>query len=256
MKNIIILIFFLLTQIMLISTITIYTEISGLSQFYDENDQLTGSAVEIVEEIQRLINDDTKIEVMPWVRGYNALLNNPNVILFSTTRTKEREELGLKWVGPILRVKWAFYSRADSDLEINSLDDAKKVNAIGTYRDDVREQFLLSQGFTNLDSTNDNVLNIRKLMFYRIDLIIGTNLGILSSLNEAGYTYKDVKLQFVIQEADLYIAFSKETEDHIVIEWDNAFRYLHETGKFEEIYNEYYPGEEVPERIPFINNKE
>ncbi len=65
-----------------------------------ETGKLTGQAAEIVKEVQKRIGDATPIEVMPWARGYSLVQSEPNVMLFSTTRTEAREGL-LQWVGPV-----------------------------------------------------------------------------------------------------------------------------------------------------------
>lgn len=233
------------------SNLTIYTEISAPNQYIDENEELTGLAVEVVRELQEIIGDTSEITVIPWARGYNALLTQPNILLFSTTRTEEREALGFKWVGPVVNAQYILYAKAGSDLVINSIEDAKKVGAIGTYIDDVREQYLMSLGFTNLDRSPDDSMNVRKLMANRIDLIVGSNTGIEPLLESEGYSIDDVVAKLVVREAYLYLAFSKETDDEIVRIWDNAFKLLQESNRFEEIYNKYLPGSKVPERVPY-----
>ena len=111
----------------------------------------TGSATEVVREIMRRLDLPTEIQVLTWARGYQLALSQPNVVLFSTARTQEREHL-FHWVGPIYKVRFGFYAKRGSGPYLTCLADAKKVGAIATYKDDVREQLLKSQGFTNLDS--------------------------------------------------------------------------------------------------------
>lgn len=236
--------------------LTIYTELSGSSQFFDESGVLTGSAVEIVQAIQEIIGDDTPIIVVPWARGYHALLEGPKVMLFSTTRTELREPL-FHWVGPVLTVTWGFYSLKDAPIEINSLDDAKEVRAIGAYRNDVREQYLLEHGFTNLDSTTDNVLNVRKLSFGRIDLLISTDKGFPSLVESAGYSMDQFELQFVIPNvsSSLYLAFSKDTPLELIQRWEEGLRTLHELNHFKSIYEYWYPNNPIPEQV-FQNRQE
>ncbi|MGM0508625.1 MAG: hypothetical protein ACQERZ_05605 [Fusobacteriota bacterium] len=55
------------------------------------------------EMLKRL---DTKltqknIEILPWARGFEMAKHQPNTLLFSTTRNKDREKK-FKWVGPIV----------------------------------------------------------------------------------------------------------------------------------------------------------
>ena len=45
-------------------------------------------------------------------------------------------------------------ARKDSDISIKSLEDAKRVNRIGTIRDDSKERLLINLGFKNLESVS------------------------------------------------------------------------------------------------------
>ena len=129
----------------------------------------TGSSTEVVREIMRRLNLSAEIQVLTWARAYQLALSQPNVVLFSTARTKEREHL-FHWVGPIYKVRFGFYARKGSGPYLSCLADAKKVSAIATYKDDVREQLLKSQGFTNLDSSKSPASNLKKLLAGRVDL--------------------------------------------------------------------------------------
>ncbi|MGB5746824.1 MAG: transporter substrate-binding domain-containing protein, partial [Desulfobacterales bacterium] len=71
---------------------------------------LTGSSTEIVREIMRRLNLPAEIQVLTWARGYQLALSRPNVVLFSTARTQEREHL-FHWVGPIYKVRFGFYAK-------------------------------------------------------------------------------------------------------------------------------------------------
>src|SRR6056297_1077756 len=226
--------FTLLTGTILSQELEIYTEISGLAQFYDEKGELVGSSIEIVREIQNRIGDTTNIQVVPWARGYHALENKAHVILFSTTLTEDRKPK-FKWVGPLYRLDWAFFVKKGSQINLNSLEEAKKLRSIGTYRDDAREQFLIQEGFTNLDSARNSVINVKKLIAGRIDAVIASDAGLKVSLEELGSTLDDVEKAFIIRTYELFIAFSKETPDIIVDEWRKALKEMYQDGTFKKI---------------------
>ena len=224
----------------------IYTEISGQAQFYDEGGYLTGSSVEIVREIQNRIGDNTEIHVVPWARGYNVLENKENVMLFSTTLTEERKPK-FKWVGPVYRLDWAFFVKKGSQVNITSLEEAKELGAIGTYRDDAREQFLIQEGFTNLDIASNSVINVKKLMAGRIDAVMASDSGLKVSLKNAGYNFEMVEKILDIKTYELFIAFSKETPDSVVEKWNKALKEMYQDGTFEKLYKKWYPDSELPE---------
>lgn len=218
----------------------LYTEETGKSSLYI-NGELTGASVEMVREIMRRIGKSYPITVAPWARGYDFALNEPNVVLFATTRTKERESL-FQWVGPIIRIQWVFVARKVDGLVINSLEDAKKVGGIGTYKDDAREQELKRLGFTNLVSKWGIVNNYKMLEEGRLDLVAASSVNYTTPMRQAGVDPDDYEIVYSWQTNDLYIAFSKQTPASIVQEWREAFESMRQDGMFQAIYSEWYPG--------------
>lgn len=122
---------------------------------YVEDGVLAGPSVEIVREIQRRVGSNEPIEVYPWARAYKIALEEENVVLFSMTYTKDRHDK-FKWIGPLAKKRDILVAKKNSGIEINSLEDAKKVKRIGTLRDDTREHLLKSLGVTNLESVSDS----------------------------------------------------------------------------------------------------
>lgn len=114
--------------------------------FTDKKGEITGLSVEFVQEIQRRIGNSTEILLIPWARAYKSALTLPNVVIFSIARTPEREEK-FHWIAHVMRKPWAFYGRKGSGMQIKSLEDAKKVKAVGVLRDDIRADWLRQQGF-------------------------------------------------------------------------------------------------------------
>lgn len=68
---------------------------------YLKNGKVTGIAVETLNLVwEELGESPKKISLVPWARGYQKILNENDIVLFSTTRTPERENL-FKWACPI-----------------------------------------------------------------------------------------------------------------------------------------------------------
>lgn len=67
---------------------------------YMENNEITGFTAEIVDILLEKTGIQPwrgKILLWPWKRAYQTALEEDNVLLFTTTRTPERETL-FKWV--------------------------------------------------------------------------------------------------------------------------------------------------------------
>ena len=212
---------------------------------YVQNGELTGSSTEIVRAMLRRMNRTEKIQVLTWARGYNLALTQPNVILFSTARTRQREDL-FHWVGPLYRVRFGFYAKKGSDLRLNSLADAKKVEAIATYKNDVREQLLKSLGFTNLDSSKSPASNLKKLMAGRVDLWLYSSLGVKRVARQIGVDPNELELVLPFKDYFVYIAISKGTDQAVIKIWRDVFDELKREGTFEKITRQWLPAESLP----------
>ena len=136
--------FLSISTIAMAEQITIVTEHWPPFQFAEDKGILGGVGTEIVREILKETEVNSKIEVYPWVRAYNMALKEKNVLIFSITRSKQRETL-FKWVGAIYSVEdylWALKDR--SEISIHSLNDAKQY-LVGVPRGDLQHQYLKKQ---------------------------------------------------------------------------------------------------------------
>jgi polar amino acid transport system substrate-binding protein len=227
--------------------LAIYCEDDPPNQFLAADGKLTGLTVEIVEAIQRRVGTAEPIQLVPWARGYDAALNRPNTVLFSVARTAERNPR-FHWVGPVLEMTFSFYARADSALRISSLEDAKRLKRIGVYNNDVRDTFLTQAGFRNLDRTNNNLQNVKKLMAGRIDVYASSPAQIDDEARAAGYKGSDVKEVFAFMRVQLFIVMSRGTPDDVVKAWSGAFAAMQKDGSFATLFRKYYPKLIPPER--------
>lgn len=218
---------------------------------FTQKGKLTGVATQVVQEITRRLGIEDNIEVVPWARGYKRLCTEPNVVLFSTARTPEREAL-FHWVGPIYSFRLGFYARKADVRHIGSMEEAKKAGAIATYRADYREQILNSLGFTNLDSSNSLLSCVRKLMSGRVDLWFSDNIGTPRIASEAGVDPADFEEVFTYSQNSSYIAFSKQTSLAVVKRWQKTLDEMKEDGTFWWLARKWLPEDAItmPEPSP------
>ena len=205
---------------------------------YVKDGKADGIAVALVQEMQKRLGDKAAIEVVPWARGYDAVLKEENVALFSTTRTEEREKL-FKWVGPLGFKKWVFVTKKGSAVKISSLDDAKKLASVGSYKDDAKEQFLISQSFKNLQSVSSDDLNAKKLLAGRIDAWITGDDDLPLYAAKVGAKLEDFEIAYVVQTKELHMAFSMKTSDDIVKKWKDTYESLVKDGTFKNLSEKY-----------------
>lgn len=206
---------------------------------YLKDGKLVGLSVEIVQEMMtRLKVASTEIEVLPWARAYDRVQKEANIGLFSTTRMEPRENL-FKWVGPLASKDWILLARHDSKIKVNSMEDAKKVKIIGTYREDSKEQYLKSLGFKNLESVTEDSLNPKKLVAGRIDLWISAKTDYKLAIESDKLNLKDFKIVYTVKKQDLYIAISKQTDDVLVQKWQAVYDSMLKDGTLAKIRSRY-----------------
>lgn len=205
----------------------------------------SGIIYEQVWEILQRANMVGRIRVVTWKRGMIEVTTKPDIALFPTTRTAERENK-FHWIGPIFRVQWAFFKHRDSDFAINSIDDARKVQSIGTYTDDAKEAMLKRLGFTNLVSMRDNQKNFKRLYRQRIDLMVGSLTGVEMWKRRYNADPNTVIPCHVFRTVDLYLALSHGTNPATLAKLQKAFDSIVADGTVNRIYARWLPGRRPP----------
>jgi len=202
---------------------------------------LEGISVDLVKEIQKRIGNEQKIKVYPWSRGYNLTLKKTGYALFLTTKSKKREKL-FKWVGPISSMKLLFFKNANrKDLDIRSLEDAKKVKSIAVAVDNIAHQKLVELGFKNLYVNKLANYSLKKVLESKTDLYPTEYYSFLYELKKKNLQNKivPVKMQEPIMESQLYIAFNKETPQSVIKKWQDALDKIKKDGTYEKILKKY-----------------
>lgn len=225
-------------------TLTILTENAGEGNYITKDGSLSGHNVEIVREIMKRLGQNQMIEPVPWARGYYMAQNDPDTMLFSTSRIPERENL-FKWAGPLHISKFTFYARKDFQTQINNIEDAKKVTAIGCIADDVRQKLLINKGFKNLDpyfGLQANIQNVKKLLAGRIDLWIASPKELITTTAEIGVNPSEIKEMLVLSKYYAYMAFSKKTSDETVAKWQKTLDGIKADGTYAQIMSKYFTG--------------
>lgn len=196
--------------------------------------KVTGIVTDIVKEISTQTGADDKIKLLPWARAYAIGLNEANIVLFTAARTQKREKL-FHWVGPVIKKRWVLFARQDSNITIEKMDDAKKVNFIGVMRKDARESFLKIKGFENLYLLNSHDLALKMLIFKRIDLFASSDIELLILSQKLNIRQSQVKNACTLKNIESYILISKATPKHTVRLWQNTFEIIKEDGTFSKI---------------------
>ncbi|GAB2208908.1 hypothetical protein ROS1_57260 [Roseibium sp. ROS1] len=206
---------------------------------YIENGILKGVTVDLLLAILKEANAEqtlAEIEVVPWARGYSRVKTQPNTVLFSMTRTPEREEM-FKWAGPILKNDTYFIGRKDQGIRIAGPADLYQYR-FGVIIDDASEMFAKRHGIPSENITKNSRadLNMRMLEAGRIDFVITGWTAFEVEARRAGANPSDYDRFFLADSSEVYFAFSKSTPDRVVTCFEAAFDSVKATGKFDHLF--------------------
>jgi len=208
---------------------------------YVENNRLTGMTTDIVRAIMALTGDDFPMQMLPSMRSTYALKTHPRTIMYSMFRTADRDPL-YKWVGPIVEESIYPYQLADADPAVNTREQLLRAPQITTRQAGLIPQTLQAQGFTNVDkSAAENLQLYRMLLAGRTGIIVGdTAAGVAyysRQLSIAPGTLRQVPVE--LYRSSLYIAFSRDADDRLVAAWSRALEQLRRSGELERIQHRY-----------------
>ena len=208
---------------------------------YLENGEITGISTDIVRAILKYLNKDINIILYPGLRARAVLDTTPTAIMYSFYRTPEREQ-NYRWVGPIGDGSIFFYKLRGSDIEIKSIEDAKRVNTIACRSRGLIPDLLESMGFNNLDRSGTDGSHVYlRLLHGRCDLAISdTDLGARYVLNKIGVDFELIeRIPVLVYQADFYIACNKKYPEEDVQKWTDALNFLKDSGVIYRIRAEY-----------------
>ena len=199
--------------------IVILTEGYPPYNYLAENGELQGIAVDLLVAAYKNANvgfDKNKIKLQPWPRAYRSVLRSANTMLFSMTRTRSREKL-FKWAGPISKTRIVLLAKKTKRVRVATAEEMTQY-IIGGIRNDiglllVRElvgdsgQLLTSPYASSLA----NMLNLGRIDLWAYEENVASHF-----LRREGLDPADFEVVYTLSEAELYYAFSLNTEQQIV----------------------------------------
>lgn len=202
---------------------------------YARDGNIQGIAADIVREMfERAGIDYTLTLRFPWERVYKMTLETPGYGVFVMARLPEREKL-FKWVGPIGPDDWVMLARADSPINISSLEQAKAYR-VGAYKGDAIAEHLATQGLEPSLALRDQA-NVDKLLRGEIDLwATGDPAGRYLARQQG---VKGLKQVLRFDSAELYLGLNAQTADDTVAKLQAALDQMRADGTVEVINARY-----------------
>ena len=224
--------------------LTIYTE-NWPPISFQHGDKVDGMAVEVVDALQKKMGTNSAIHLVPWARGYKAVLEDPNVMLFTVGRSAEREKQ-MTFIGPVAISKTVLYTRKGNAKRLLSLGDKIYSVPVGAYRDSIFADVAVKKGFHTLDLAATPQITAKMLMMNRFDLWSEGSVVVPSVLKDIGYSGDDVEKVMILDSLELFLAFSAKTPLPTLKLWEEAMRQIKKDGTFQKIHEKWLPNEPVP----------
>ncbi|WP_020407610.1 substrate-binding periplasmic protein [Hahella ganghwensis] len=204
------------------------------AEYEHKEEEITGLITEVVKLIFKNAGIPYTMKLRQWNYAYNYVQRKEYRGVFGTTLTEERKPI-FKWVGPIASDGWVLYAKPGSDIVINDVEEAKKY-LIGAYKGDVREQWLIENGFKTSSLDKDN-LNPKRLESGQIDLwISGPVSGPYYALQNG---VRGLKPVYTVRETQLYLAVNKDTPDAVVNKLNAELEKIRASGELKAIEDRY-----------------
>lgn len=103
---------------------------------------------DLVREMMKLQKIEKPVEFMAWSEAVQEADKTPGTVFFPVTRSKDREDKYL-WLAKIFDMDRPFTGRPGS-APINTIEDAKRLKAVGTTEKSASLAFLKQKGLTNI----------------------------------------------------------------------------------------------------------
>lgn len=216
-------------------TLRLVTEdVPPINTVSDKPGEAGGIATELIAKALTEARVSYDASVHSWTEAYAMALHGRDVCVYSTSRTDERETL-FKWVGPIVRNRWALFGRIDGPA-LSSLEDARG-HSIGGHYDGAPTRYLQGIGF-EVDQTTDFHANLRRVEARQIDYAVsGLLTGAYAIAHDKGLA--DIVPVLVFKDIDLYLACNKSVSDKLVARLNGIFQRMTEDGTAAAIIRHY-----------------
>ncbi len=220
--------------------VTVFTEPLAPVHFEEDN-EIKGVATEVVRIIFEEAGMEPRIEIYPWKRAYQKVLNTPGSFIYTINRTEKREPL-FKWIGPILPKDVYLYKlKSRDDITLHAIEDAKKYTTAVILGHSLTIMFQdrgFREGRELITSPNKEV-QMNLFLKGRCDLVTGNEYTMYESLKKEGYSLDHVEPALFIPSSGYFIGANIHVSDEIIQELQEANARVQQSGVVEEIIDKY-----------------
>lgn len=231
-------------------TLRFLTEHSPPGEFLNEQGQPDGVTVDLIRIVQQRLNEPSEIRILPWGRAIKIARTEPNIALFETVRTEERENW-FKWVGPLQSYHLSLYGLKSHIDNKSDIKVAPEQYIACSYRNSAINKEIEKLGFkpeNNLILTSKVGDCLHMVLLGRADVTPISELMLAKFEAEAEQVGEQLIPLTFLTERQRYLAFSLDVDDQRIARWQQALEQTYLDGTMRSLYQEVYP-ESIIQRL-------
>ncbi len=183
---------------------------------------------------------------VPFARIKDYLSEGTIDAFVGMTKTAKREKVFVYSKVPLYPINWVFAARADDEVQIDSIDDIRRLGKDGrilAMRGGSIAAYLKQQaeGKLLIEETTSIVQNLKKLIHKRGRFVAYHDLGLHALIKQEKLEGRVKVLPVKVRTKHQYVAFSKSVPKGAVDQVDAILNRLNENGTLTAIYRKYVP---------------
>jgi polar amino acid transport system substrate-binding protein len=209
---------------------------------YEEHGVVTGYSTEIVNAILSNANLQAPIQVLPWARAYQLAQTQANTLIFSMTRTKEREQ-EFVWIGPVSPRQIHLYKlKSRKDIQIRNPGDMRAYK-LGLVREmasskELIRNYVIEDKHIDYAPTVDS--NMKKFLLGRVDLIVSLDWSAAYLMKSLGRHPDELESVLLLDNKhQYYLAMQKDTDPALLQRIRQSFEKVQQSGLMERLRIKY-----------------
>lgn len=210
---------------------------------YQDGAEVKGFSVELLRRMAAAAGLPLELQVLPWQRATQMAEAQPTSVLFSLTRTPERETQ-FHWVGPIAPRRVLIYRLAKRpDLSLPQLGELGE-RRIGVVRDSAADRLLQAAGLRpgiELEHGLDDATNVRKLLASRMEFVVLLDWAAAWAMRQHKLDYAALHPVMELDVARSYwYGLRPEADPTLVRRLQAALDAMKRDGRYEQLRQRYF----------------
>lgn len=222
------------------ATFKAYTEALPPLNF-DENGRVGGFASELLRLMAADAGHTVQLELMPWVRAYRTVKQQPGTALYSIVRNPEREQL-FRWVGPIAPRRIVVYTLATRPEVV-----VRKPADLLRYRHGVLAASSAASSLqqlgvpaAQLEYGQSDEVNLKKLLLGRADTVLMLDWAMQWQRQQQQLDPARIRPVWTLdQRYQYWFAFNKKTDPAVLRSLQQALDRIKADGRLAALQRRY-----------------